>query len=270
LGALEEVPRERLILHHVAEEQLPLDLERVAVGVVRGNTGPVRVIIDRAVDVRVPDAARRRRQVLGNTVAQTGNRRAVRAIDLKREKIVATNTHRPGGVEVTDHAVLQLERSVRRVVGRAGVGLALLVPALRDVRGAEAAEALDFAEEVLDHVLPVAEHVHDDAAVVFLAVVPRRALQLLVLAREHPVAELAANRENLPEDRKSTRLNSSHVKISYAVFCLKKKKKKNKKEDQKNKNHKKKNKTYRDEIREEEITTQPQPKWIAKQRAHKQ
>src|SRR2546422_5365452 len=30
-------------------------------------------------------------------------------------------------------------------------------------------------------------------------------------------------------DRKSTRLNSSHGYISYAVFCLKKKKKKNKK-----------------------------------------
>src|SRR2546429_7275300 len=29
----------------------------------------------------------------------------------------------------------------------------------------------------------------------------------------------------LPEDRKSTRLNSSHGYISYAVFCLKKKKK---------------------------------------------
>src|SRR5204863_7017238 len=28
-----------------------------------------------------------------------------------------------------------------------------------------------------------------------------------------------------PEDRKSTRLNSMHVEISYAVFCLKKKKK---------------------------------------------
>src|SRR5699024_12050640 len=28
------------------------------------------------------------------------------------------------------------------------------------------------------------------------------------------------------QDRKSTRLNSSHVSISYAVFCLKKKKKK--------------------------------------------
>src|SRR5690606_39641968 len=31
-------------------------------------------------------------------------------------------------------------------------------------------------------------------------------------------------------DRKSTRLNSSHVKISYAVFCLKKKKKQTKKD----------------------------------------
>src|SRR5690242_20396922 len=30
------------------------------------------------------------------------------------------------------------------------------------------------------------------------------------------------------EDRKSTRLNSSHMSISYAVFCLKKKKKKKK------------------------------------------
>src|SRR5690606_40838212 len=33
--------------------------------------------------------------------------------------------------------------------------------------------------------------------------------------------------EGVESDRKSTRLNSSHVKISYAVFCLKKKKKSN-------------------------------------------
>src|SRR2546429_4337230 len=32
----------------------------------------------------------------------------------------------------------------------------------------------------------------------------------------------------IEQDRKSTRLNSSHGYISYAVFCLKKKKKKNK------------------------------------------
>src|SRR5690606_41187382 len=34
------------------------------------------------------------------------------------------------------------------------------------------------------------------------------------------------------QDRKSTRLNSSHVKISYAVFCLKKKKAQNIKVDE--------------------------------------
>src|SRR5215204_1726047 len=42
------------------------------------------------------------------------------------------------------------------------------------------------------------------------------------------------------EDRKSTRLNSSHTVISYAVFCLKKKKKKKKKEHKKKKKKKKK------------------------------
>src|SRR5690349_23195030 len=38
-------------------------------------------------------------------------------------------------------------------------------------------------------------------------------------------------------DRKSTRLNSSHVEISYAVFCLKKKKKKKKNKNNKIQNH---------------------------------
>src|SRR5574344_2332842 len=32
---------------------------------------------------------------------------------------------------------------------------------------------------------------------------------------------IATSNKNVPEDRKSTRLNSSHQIISYAVFCLK-------------------------------------------------
>src|SRR5690606_26083904 len=47
---------------------------------------------------------------------------------------------------------------------------------------------------------------------------PERQLQA-VRGEELGVHEQVAGR-----DRKSTRLNSSHVKISYAVFCLKKKK----------------------------------------------
>src|SRR5437870_8231155 len=45
----------------------------------------------------------------------------------------------------------------------------------------------------------------------------------------------AHDRESL--DRKSTRLNSSHVAISYAVFCLKKKKKKKNKHKIRNQNN---------------------------------
>src|SRR5438309_6978775 len=47
---------------------------------------------------------------------------------------------------------------------------------------------------------------------------------------EDAVATTATNEElnDAKEDRKSTRLNSSHSSISYAVFCLKKKKKNNK------------------------------------------
>src|SRR2546426_5141397 len=46
-------------------------------------------------------------------------------------------------------------------------------------------------------------------------------------SRESPAAGSSTFEANrTPQDRKSTRLNSSHLVISYAVFCLKKKKNK--------------------------------------------
>src|SRR3989337_3490385 len=50
----------------------------------------------------------------------------------------------------------------------------------------------------------------------------------LPICRLHPGARASGRlcgRSEGPRDRKSTRLNSSHGSISYAVFCLKKKKK---------------------------------------------
>src|SRR5690242_21786414 len=44
--------------------------------------------------------------------------------------------------------------------------------------------------------------------------------------RADHLAPLTVDENVRPGDRKSTRLNSSHMSISYAVFCLKKKKKK--------------------------------------------
>src|SRR2546429_5874581 len=52
-----------------------------------------------------------------------------------------------------------------------------------------------------------------------------RAVESLVVVRRFPVRGSAAFPHERPVvDRKSTRLNSSHGYISYAVFCLKKKK----------------------------------------------
>src|SRR5438034_4655964 len=49
-------------------------------------------------------------------------------------------------------------------------------------------------------------------------------LPRLPVHREQAVHVLDLRPDPRPRDRKSTRLNSSHTVISYAVFCLKKKK----------------------------------------------
>src|SRR5690606_40344151 len=76
-----------------------------------------------------------------------------------------------------------------------------------DIGGTNARFALVREGEVQPQaieVLPCSDYVNLDAAIVDYL---RR-----------------AGVEAVGQDRKSTRLNSSHVKISYAVFCLKKKK----------------------------------------------
>src|SRR5690242_20832795 len=45
------------------------------------------------------------------------------------------------------------------------------------------------------------------------------------IRRQQPAHTLRRHSPVIIRDRKSTRLNSSHMSISYAVFCLKKKKK---------------------------------------------
>src|SRR3712207_8719753 len=54
-----------------------------------------------------------------------------------------------------------------------------------------------------------------------------RARGLRHLAHELTGMDAAVHVAGHDEDRKSTRLNSSHANISYAVFCLKKKKRHN-------------------------------------------
>src|SRR5437660_8222369 len=57
----------------------------------------------------------------------------------------------------------------------------------------------------------------------FQDALPKSKVTLLVDDVDSPTRWVPRGVEVTGEDRKSTRLNSSHVAISYAVFCLKKK-----------------------------------------------
>src|SRR5690606_40835525 len=72
---------------------------------------------------------------------------------------------------------------------------------------------IDFGQQLaLFHArIEVGEHAHDTAR---------------DLCADLHLSERFESASGLDQDRKSTRLNSSHVKISYAVFCLKKKNRK--------------------------------------------
>src|SRR5690606_32763302 len=94
--------------------------------------------------------------------------------------------------------------------------------AIRGADGRAATPAFAAVEGVLA-ALPCSAALVDGVAVVFdeHGRTDRRLLEQA--ARDGASNEIVLVAIDLLQDRKSTRLNSSHVKISYAVFCLKKK-----------------------------------------------
>src|ERR1043166_741744 len=142
---------------------------------------------DRAVDIGIPCRARRCAVWLHPAVTQTHNGTAFRAVDLQRQQIVAPHAHTPRGVEVRDDAAVQLERRIRGIVGGAIVRFPSFVPALRNVRSAEARDGLDLVEQIVEHIPEMTEHVDDDATAVLLAIVPRRTLSSDCVAFEYPI-----------------------------------------------------------------------------------
>src|SRR5688572_31855689 len=75
------------------------------------------------------------------------------------------------------------------------------------------------------------EHRAGAAGRIVASALRAREAQVIAEEVEEGAARVDGELPRLPvdddlEDRKSTRLNSSHSQISYAVFCLKKKKKK--------------------------------------------
>ena len=201
LGRGQQAPGELgKLADHMPQEQLPLGPEPVRVVLRVGDLFPTLKEVDRLRRVGVPNWLGRIHPALRPALRQAGHCAAMRAIHVEGDEVVAADPGGPGGVDLRDDPALQLERRVGRVVGVGLVGVALLVVAHRDVRGAEAGHGLRFAEEVVEQVAPVAEHIEDNAAAVGFLVVPGRALGRLQVTFEHPIAEFAAHREQLAEE----------------------------------------------------------------------
>src|SRR5690606_27913850 len=101
----------------------------------------------------------------------------------------------------------------------AAIGLAAAILYRRDpniIMGSFAADQVIEPVEVFQAALSEAIHTAATGKIVTIGIHPT-----------HPSTGFGYIQTGQPLDRKSTRLNSSHVKISYAVFCLKKKTKQN-------------------------------------------
>src|SRR2546426_7778389 len=74
----------------------------------------------------------------------------------------------------------------------------------------------------LHDALPISSGI--SASIASIATMARMAAICHAPKPHHLMAAPAVEKQPAARDRKSTRLNSSHLVISYAVFCLKKKK----------------------------------------------
>src|SRR3712207_7728761 len=77
----------------------------------------------------------------------------------------------------------------------------------------------------LHDALPISDYSVDHEEQLIETMLRRRPEGMIVTGGQHTMrTRTLLLQANIPVDRKSTRLNSSHANISYAVFCLKKKK----------------------------------------------
>ena len=99
-----------------------------------------------------------------------------------------------------DDAAREFERRVGGIVRVGDVGLARPRQRAWEYGSRPGKTTLYLAEQIVEHVAPVAQHVENDAAAVLLAIVPRRSVGGLPVAFKNPVAELAAHGEQSAEE----------------------------------------------------------------------
>src|SRR5690606_35916978 len=103
--------------------------------------------------------------------------------------------------------------------------LGLELPRLSPVAAEDQAVQARLRNEPFDRIAPSLNTTNQIGGIHFELVPLRNAakVELDPVVQPQHLADVSNQEPRLAIDRKSTRLNSSHVKISYAVFCLKKK-----------------------------------------------
>src|SRR5207253_9649717 len=126
------------------------------------------------------------------------------------------------GIGVSDHqSNVVTNDDLMLIAKRLGQGMNILVHRLLVVTRHRLGRLAEAAQVRRDHCMTLCQLDHQWPPHVTVLSVAMQENYGIAFAGDQIVQSYSVYRR---EDRKSTRLNSSHVAISYAVFCLKKKK----------------------------------------------
>src|ERR1043166_1171988 len=110
-----------------------------------------------------------------------------------------------------DDSSIEFKGRISGVISGAFVFFAFFIQTLLDVRRAKTGDGFHVAEKIVNDIAPVAEHIHDDATIVLLAVVPARSLWgNAIESRKDPIAKLAADTKDLAKETHADELLKFH------------------------------------------------------------
>ena len=102
---------EIIVIDDVSKEILPTDAIWIDVIALIGDLVPVGAVVDAKIAARIEVLnGWRIRRALGPAAVQSGNRRTARAVDLKAQKIIATDACCPRANDGSDSTALELDQ----------------------------------------------------------------------------------------------------------------------------------------------------------------
>src|SRR6266851_934251 len=200
LGAFDQRRRKRRVFGDMAQEQFPAGAIAVLEWLDLGDFLPLFVEHHGLRLLGAEKRLRRRDRWLDKAAMQPSDRRAQGAVDLDLQEVVALHPVRPGRADLRQGAALQLEDREGMVLDIDLVAAAVLVAPCRQRGHVAARDRGDRAEQPVEDVAPMGEHIEDQPAAALLPVIPARALRRGELAVEHPPAEFEPDRQHPAEE----------------------------------------------------------------------